>query len=75
MVVMRLLEGIGYREHLGFAEGFADNLETEGHSRLSWHITSSGTGYRVGETTGLNSSDKWERVVLVRCGVGGLSGP
>ena len=35
VVIMTLLESIRYRKHIGFAEGLANHLQTDGQSAFS----------------------------------------
>ncbi|MDB6139001.1 MAG: hypothetical protein JWO94_2073, partial [Verrucomicrobiaceae bacterium] len=59
----------------GFAQGGdtvtrnqADTASVDGDKRLSWHTGLSDGGYRAGSTTGLNSSNAYERLVYVSNG-------
>jgi len=58
----------GGKQSCGFSDtkslrlGSADTMP--GNKRLSWHYTQRYGGYRAGDTKGLNSNNRWRKVVM-----------
>ena len=52
----------------GFSDSASITLSSadvaSGANRLSWHSNGAG-GYRVGDTTGLNSDNSWQKIILL----------